>query len=1109
MTSQSNKLTSNLYYADSKPTLASLPVDDIIKTNAIRENNYLKTKETINLLDTFQRSLPKDLSPDVYYNLIGKTKEALDSITPDNYADKTIDATQLAYDVANKYGGNELLEQQKLLDEAKKKLDEAYKNKEIVDPAFLNYKKQLLKQSIKPLSVDENGFITKPTSPNISYAKYFDAQDFLDKFMKDFKPNVDYTINSDGTLTILRDMPGYLGLKSGEIVTEERLLGAGIKALSNNKEYQAYLQDYLPFINRGVEPTAAYLAENLPESFKAQFFGDKNADEYTIYNAIQNGTVDPKQVQQILSSFKEIGNQVQPYADKYSYKKDEIKMFTDELLLKSLEAQKQINIEKAKAQAKAVQPDTAVVTLEPFTTQMIVNPKDIATIQTNKQALSNQRQDLQIQINKYKQQLKDNPDKVDYETLNRLQKEQDDLDYQIGTLEEQERGLGRAMFDKAKINGVDLESIYNKNIKASSNGIITKNSITLRDTNFKVDITSKIKFDKAGKPYIEHPNILGVRNQYIGEKGLGRNIIKQGDKYFFINDDESGRSDKIIINYKDYINPDGTLKADVILTDKNDISKFYKAPSKEDFYKITAKAFGDGEGMSLISNKSGKLYEYDNGKNTYKIGYSVYNEDLPKALDKIRNTTGDYDLELAQPLSYLLVTGDTNKSSTKIYQNYEKAARRDFLTTPEQYSVNIGGKLQGLGDYLKEKYGIPSLSKEYIDWDKMGFRTLIQSDRKHGQIYGSIIHLTPKGLEEVKDKNPDVFNNTNSIKVALVNPNKEYNAQIKDQMIRSYPSLMNQDSEQAVDMKNQMGFVYISNSPEGKQIDSLNLYTMSAGDSKNIKIRNQDYQINSLYQGDLDNMQFHLSKASGNTNYVYATNGRDKTWKPLSEVEKDNKTGDTWRKIIFESPSDIKSVIGASLLEKDVRNNTNANTNINIENPYETYMNNSSFYNNTPQGTVISTYKKTVSTLQKQYQSPSTITIQNIEGKQVKIDARINSNDLFDLRNKYNSIIDKGVQYPYIHKSIESNLDSLLSSYALTVTGGLRGENTHDGLSDSAENSLHKYGFGVDFRADEQGEAFLKEIQNNPDLAKKYGIINIKKHGKNPHIHVEFAPKTI
>ena len=158
----------------------------------------------------------------------------------------------------------------------------------------------------------------------------------------------------------------------------------------------------------------------------------------------------------------------------------------------------------------------------------------------------------------------------------------------------------------------------------------------------------------------------------------------------------------------------------------------------------------------------------------------------------------------------------------------------------------------------------------------MGFRTLLESDRQYGQNYGTTLYLTKEGLELAKDHDEDMFTRTDNIKVALVNPNNKYNAQIKDQVLRTYPNLINQNSEHSMNIKNSLGLLYINNSPEGTDIDKLNLYTMPAGESRTWTVRGAEYQINTTtrdaIQSDLMNVDFNLSKVKDGKNYVMAIN---------------------------------------------------------------------------------------------------------------------------------------------------------------------------------------------------------------------------------------------
>lgn len=109
------------------------------------------------------------------------------------------------------------------------------------------------------------------------------------------------------------------------------------------------------------------------------------------------------------------------------------------------------------------------------------------------------------------------------------------------------------------------------------------------------------------------------------------------------------------------------------------------------------------------------------------------------------------------------------------------------------------------------------------------------------------------------------------------------------------------------------------------------------------------------------------------------------------------------------------------------------------------------------------------------------------------------------------------MKYPVIHKDITSNITSIISDYPnLVFTDGLRSNNNSENPKGSADDTLHKYGHAVDVRLNsaeggKEGRVFLQQLQNNPALMKRYGIIRALAHGvgDNYHIHIEFKPNKL
>ncbi len=1118
VTTQKGKLLGDLYYNDVERVYVPPPIAERKALMQSKEDDYIRAVNEQNALDKFKRNLPKQYSPDIYNNILAKIDAGLEGVTPDTYSDRVLDVAQLSNDVVNKFGGAELIEQQKKVQEAAGVIDKAVEKGDIVDPALASWKKSQIKT--EPLAVDANGFVTKPTVSIPKVAPYQNIPKFLDDTLKGWAE--DGTFKKDpvsGRIIITRDIPGYLTYGKETSISEDELRKSAMQLVENDGKVKSYLDDLVDYQTKDIKPTAENLATILSQEERDHVTGIKDSQIGDLQQAINSG-LNAEGIIKVKERERVKQNQVEPFAQKYGFLKEEIVPMTDILLKGSLDAELGIAKAKAAAKAKAKEPDTAIITLEPFTTQRILNPTDIEVIQTNKAKLVQDRKAMQVSLNMYKKGVTNKEPGYTQERLDEINRQQDELDRKVQQLDEQELGLQKLMVANGKKAGVDINQEA-KDIRPYITNLTNKeNTKTLLSSIFTgggyktgtVDITDEIKDGK----YRYNP---GLGNNNPSDRNGAKNVdelIKQG----LATKTEDGR---ILLDISDKSNSYLRGMSSLLFTETGELSskvalvgdskqqqavkdKLYKVPSMADYRNDFIELYNKGEDAST-------WYGADKEFTTIN-GHIIPNKTL-QSVEKVRAKQGEFQWELSTPLSYLTVTGESLKSATKVYANYEKALNKDFKTTPEQYNVNVAGKLQGLGDYLKQEYGIPSLSKDWIDWDKTKAMTLVESDRVYGQNYGITIALTKEGREELNDKGLDVFKNGNNIKVTGVNPNKRYDAQIRDQMVRSYPHLLADKSEQALDMKHQMGIVYLNNSQEGKDLDALNLYTMAAGDSKSWKVKDTEYQINTTTRDanekDDMNVDFNLSKSEGGKQMVLAVNSKGvKEWKPALGIDKDKE----WNKVIFETPTDIKAAVGGVLLENAVIGEDGED--LNIPNPYADYMKTIG-YDIKPNQVLSKEYGKVVKTTQDFYgKTNQNITIINQNTQQpVQILARVGEENLQNLADLYPDRIktgENGVAYPYVNKQAVPYVGVALSRYPnLLITGGLRGESTHQfgKKAEASEDSLHKYGFALDYRDNEDANKLLQDVQANPEIANELGILSIKKHGDPVHIHVEFNPNLL
>lgn len=1107
MEAQQGKLLGALYYDDSTRPFVAPPLTERKALTKERENDYILAKNTTNEIDRILRTLPKlEQSSAIYNELRDKVNAGLSGVNADNYADKLLDTQQLANDMMNKFGGSQLIDEAKQMSERLAEIDAAVASGKIVDPAKASWYKQQIANNYKGLQKDEQGYILNPNVQGVPVADYVDRQKLLLEVLDGWKADGTIIRDEQGRLKVGKDIPGYLSYGEKEYISEEELLQAGMKYLQNDEKVQAYLEDDARYATRNINPTAEYLNTILTPQQKEALTGNANATDVDLQLAISEGKFNPNEVVKAIYKQQDILNSSLVPAAKYGYTKEKLNTLSDTLLLEQFKAL------RAGGGGDMPDMDTASITIEPFTVDQVLNPANVKALGERQKDLVEKRKNQQIDLNAYQKAYNEKRSGYSLEELEKKNEALSKLDQEIAELEFQQKSVNTMMMDNAKKAGVNFDADYDTNVKQIEQFVYKNNVDVLLNefnkgvlNNVKVEVTDLVKTD-AANPYL---------STYDGNIGYAQGLVKEGNKYYLDVRKANASGNNLLSSLAtELVNPDGTFNPRVQFTDikqKENLEATLSAvPSKEEYMNAITNAYI--EDVPQMNTLSGKY-------NTYKVPGSkaIIDAKVLGDIQKVREKLGDFDFQVAQPLSYILVEGETTKSSLRAYVNSEKALNTSFRNTPNQYSIHHNGKLLDLATYLKEVYGIPGLDNEYIDWEKSNITTLLQSDRDYGQKHGINIVLTKDEVKKLNSKGEDVYNANSTIKLVGVNPNKnvpEENAEIRERVLLTYGSLANRDSEHSINIRQDLGRLYMDNSPEGKALDKLNLYTLPAGQMKSWDVKGTKYNIlttaKSGTESDLMNTNFHLTKIQNNEQYVLAVNKNQKEWKPLSEVEADS----NWTKFTFETPADIKAVVGATLLDADYKQ-TNNSYGLNIQQQQQEYAQflQANGYNVTNSGnqTVIQNYKPIISKVQGYYGSkPKVISLFNsVTGQTVSINSRVDASDLVDLTSEFKSRIANTSQFNYVNKQIVPYVAGIFNDFDVTMTGGFRGETTHFGLKESSNNSMHKYAHAVDFRADQAGLAFYDKVSSNPQLLKQYGIISILKHGDPLHVHVEFAPNVV
>lgn len=1094
MEEQKNRVLGSLYYDNTPPAYVAPPMKERKELMAIKEENYLVAKDTMNALDKVRQSIPKNLSPDIYNRVIGKLDSAMGEINADNMGEKLLDTKQIGQDLFNKWGAKELLDEQQQVEAVSSHFNAALEKGDIKDPDFANYKKAKSLENRQPLTVNLDGTISKPNIQPVNYAKYVDLTGKYDKLVNGWAADKWITKNPNGTITINRTIPGYFGLTEGAEVSAEEIFKAVQQNMSTDPEVSAFLNDQAEYKSANIPANAETVNQLLSPNVKKQLFGNENATIEDVQAAIDNGSLNPQAVIREAYKANDIINYASFPAYKYGATEEKMTTLKDDILLGALKEES----DRRKAAANAPV-DTAVVTVQPFIAQQELNPKDVTVIKEVKQKLSIDRANLQEEIFNYQRGINEKQEGFDKEELARMNARQTSLDEQISEISRQEKDLSTTLLREASAAGVDLKKTYKDALPESKEKVKFVNELALRATPFNIDVTSLVS-NKNGNVQIKFKD--GTTHNIEDTE----DIVKQGDKYIYTKSGSYPMTGETWrgIQHLAY-NSNGEInKAYVSGMDAKGQELSVTLPTEEEFLNLAVEAYNNDDNNTSMGIR--KPYYNKNGK---VLSSAIFSD-----LEKVRKEKGDFAWSVTTPLEYMLVKGDTSKSDLKVFNNKEAANKDAFRENPEQYSVKTIDGTMMLADYLKETYGIPDMSDLYIDRAKSNIHTLTDTDRNYGQKYGMSIVLTKAGIDEAKS---GTFDANSTIKLVGVNLNKNVKAEqddIRDTLLRTYANVNVGRGSHDSNIALQMGKMYLNNSPDGQALDALNLYTVPAGESKEFKLRGQDFTAHTTAKGsnrnDINNLNFHISKVANGKNYFLAIDNSDPTkpvkgWYSKEDVDK----LDTLQKVAYDTPDDLKAALGATLLDGDYK--AKKQSAANSGNAYSEYMQTSNYQVSSDGNKVTSTdYTKDFNFIKRNYNKTETVTlVNNVTNKPVTFSANFAESDMYDLTTKFSDRIANTVEYPYINKSIAPNVENLLGQENVTITGGARGKDTHVGLPDSAEGSLHKSGFGLDIRTDSDGLAFYDRVVNNQSLLDQYGIIKIMKHGTTPHIHIEFKPNRI
>jgi hypothetical protein len=1088
---QTNRLLGDLFYDNTPRPFIPPPVKELKELTKARENDYLLAKDTQNEIETALRSVPNSYSPEVYNDLVTKTRQTLSGLNADNYADNVLNVKQIAQDFKNKWGSVELMQQAKDIQDRFAIYDEKGKKGENT-PEMIEYYKARTLQESSPVTYDKEGLPVKANVTTIPAASTFNIGEDGVKVSNGWKANT-FQRDANGKLIVGNDLPGFFSVGTTEEVKDKDVHDALYKYYSVHPQAQAYLKDYADMRARKLGDSPEALDAVLPQDVKDSLLGVKDANAFDLANAAAQGRLDIPSLLREVIKVDEMEKGISLAVEKEGYTKDTVNLVKNEMLFKALDQM----VSNKKTKEETPEDTNAVVSVVPETSVVTFSPTNIKNLNTQKIQLIADRAKAQQEVYKYQSLLKDKSIGADPERLKTLSDRVAEIDRNIERANQQQKGITDALMKQGKEVGVDFMKTYEKDFTSAKQEAVKRNkakwlnNVDFNVTNNIVTRGNKIFLKEGGKE--------------VDVTGLG--LVKQEGNNFYMKYNANpssnvGTANPSVIASRQimekllpkYINTYGAFDAvntrpsDKTISPEEFTKSQYKVPNKEQYRALGLKAYTEGTPTNLISDY------YVDEESKYIVKDTLLNH-----TNKIIGTKGTASLNVEEPLSSIMITGATTKEALKQLVNAQKQLSDSFRRNHKLYSVQVGDNFQDLSTYLEQTYGIPSLDSRYIDWGagKTDARYATKSDRLTGQKTILDIHLTPLALKDASPALKEAIK-AGSLKILGVNPRENVDTkkrQISSIMLNAYKTIANDNSAMAIDNATDFGEVYFNNIPEGRAFSDLNLYTRRAGDHVKFDLRGDEYGVMTTTKSsessnnDLMNVNFHLTRVKNNKTEVQAINNNtgEKTWRPLAGIEKDPQ----WDKVFYESPEDMTKVMGATLLEADSRKEQAQSTTTGtfVGNPYLDVLNTSR-----GPGIQTKTAKSTVATTKKMYPNTQTITIDN-----QTFQSRVPRQDLVGLKEisgNLNSVI-----YPYVHKAVKPKVVNLVQEYGVTISGTFR-DDKNTNASNSVEDSMHKYGAGIDLKINEASNNAITTISRDKALMNHYGIERIIK--ESDHYHVEF-----
>jgi hypothetical protein len=909
---QRNSLLGDLYY-DNQPIQYIAPPNQALKDlGKAKEADYITTMGGLNEMDTILRSLPKDTSPELYNTIKQNYDKVIGGINPDNYSDKMIDVKQFAHDFKNKMGVNELLQEQKIIQEGKKTIQDAIDKGDIVTDEMKNEAFSKLLRGRASLTIDPTtGMVTKPSGVNTNYNPYVSGQELTMKQIEGWKANSNIITDPvTGKLSAGPGLPAHLGYQTGEEVSMKDKVNANgtvtkgletilAEGLKSNPKYMAYASDVANVRSRNIPDnmTPEYIQSILPK-------GSTETLE-NIKAGLLDGRITPEMVKQrarnkILDDY--IKGEVQLAAEKGSYKNIDQHYVKDPLWERANFLADRAHTEAREDATTAAKPAPFDPSITSETTSGFAETKDplsVSSLKEKESSLAGNITNLYKDRNLYAKRTDADPTRVK-EMNKEIQRTREKLLY----IKRAQEGKQTDLINRLKREGVDIYKTFNENKGEALKEIVNDNLRELSERETVVDVSSKISH-KNGKTYITVTKD-GVNKTVPIDTYSG--ITKSNGGYFFKPSSikNTGSVDLSLKDLKDIVLDVNGQPTDKVTSSASNLSRL---PSKKEFTAQIAQDYEDNRSGDIIGN-------------TYKLGNVIYPNKVRDILQENRSKNNNKPLNIEMPLSVIRTTGADKKSPDRAIVELNKHFTQDFKENTTNYKVESPtGDVQSLGTYLKQTYGIN------LGTDTKDLQALVTSSASpsNGQYYQGMIEITPEAIKSGKI-NAKALSEGKYLKIPLVAPGQSAGnkAAIDSQIKKAFTGSVGDRSPNGIQKKLALGSMHAAgNSNIAKDIKSAVIHASSPGEIVPLKVNNRKYEVVPVAESgvgsDSDSQSYTLRRIVNNSNVTLQTDasGND-VWAP------EGTRGLAPHK--FANEEELISYYGAKDLESQYKNETPPST---------------------------------------------------------------------------------------------------------------------------------------------------------------------------------------